>query len=109
MLAAYGLAWLMTSGGRLAIPRIVKWLTAAVGALAVLLLVAHVAMVVWPDAPRQALGFAYLSLPRDTYQLTATTVLNGLLWSTDLRNPRAVGAVLGLLVIAACLWRWQRS
>jgi hypothetical protein len=84
----------------------VRWWAALVG-IALLVVTVHVALVVWPEAGRDVIQAIYLSLPRDSYPLTASDVLNGLLSSTDLTNPRVSGALVGLAVILGALWLWR--
>src|SRR5438876_5958794 len=111
MLAAYGLAWLQNSGtsNRPVLRPVLRgwWIT--LGCLTVGLMALHSALLTWPDVARSAIRFGYLSLSRDTYTLTDSDVLSGLLWSTDLSNPRVSGALLGLAAVLAILWLWQRA
>jgi hypothetical protein len=111
MLAAYGLAWLMSEArfarGRVRGTLIGLSVAAVVGAIGVVTL--HQLVLGWPSISRDMIQSTYLALPRDTYQLTADNVLSGLLWSTDLHNPRVAGALLGLAAILAILWVWQFS
>ena len=108
MLAAYGLAWLQTlsSLDRPRLRRLLVWLWAVLAGLALAVSGVHIALLTWPSGALDAIRGAYLSLPRDTYPLTPTDVLNGLRWSTDLTNPHAAGALAGLAVILAVLWLW---
>ncbi|HEX8967976.1 MAG TPA: hypothetical protein VF937_08860, partial [Chloroflexota bacterium] len=109
MLAAYGMAWLMDRSHSQARAR---WaligLTLGVGGVALGTLGLHAAAVAWPVGMKQVIQDVYLSLPRDSYPLTQDDVLNGVLWSTDARNPRVAGALAGLVVVVASLWLWQR-
>jgi hypothetical protein len=112
MLAAYGLAWLQSaripdSSARLR--RVLQGLAVGVGVLTLAVIVLHVALLAWPQSAGDAIRAFYLSLPRDSYVLTESQVLNGLLWSTDLINPRVSGALLGLAAIVGSLWLWQQA
>jgi hypothetical protein len=112
MLAAYGLAWLQTlhlpdASARL--HRVLAAMGVAVGALSVTVGLLHVALMIWPDSARAAIGALYLSLPRDSYVLTEAQVYSGLLWSTDPVNPRVLGALVGLVVSVWAIWLWQHS
>ncbi|MCA1644098.1 MAG: YfhO family protein [Chloroflexi bacterium] len=111
MLAAYGLAWLQSarsSAEARGLHVVLRAWWVALGSIGLLLVGLHVALRVWPDSARGAIQAIYLSLPRDSYILTANTVLNGLLWSSDVTNPRVAGALLGLVVVLLALWGWQR-
>jgi hypothetical protein len=113
MLAAYGLAWLQTARLSSAEARrlhgVVRGWWIALGCIAFVLMGLHAALMTWPDSARTAIRAIYLSLSRDSYTLTDGDVLSGLLWSTDLSNPRVSGALLGLAVVLAVLWRWPRA
>ncbi|HEV7665236.1 MAG TPA: YfhO family protein [Chloroflexota bacterium] len=113
MLAAYGLAWLQglaadrSPTDRRKVRRLVGRLAVGLGSLGVLVSVAHLALLTWPAAAGEGITAAYLVLSRDTYPLTVAGVLDGLLWSTDMGNPRVSGALLGLAVILGALWAWH--
>ncbi|MBV9601549.1 MAG: YfhO family protein [Chloroflexi bacterium] len=113
MLAAYGLAWLMTGAddslSRLRVRRVVRSLVWTTLALTLLLGVLHVALLIWPLPARSVIDAIYLSLPRDTYPLSNDDVFNGLAWSTNLHNPRVLVGLAGLAAIAAAIWLWQVS
>ncbi|HEX2185686.1 MAG TPA: hypothetical protein VHN78_09300, partial [Chloroflexota bacterium] len=112
MLAAHGLAWLQY---RSRVARLDDWgvrplalgTMALSGVLAGLLGLAHLVLRAEPERTRAVVEAAYLSLPRDAYPLTATDVYSGLLWATDLANPRVWGALVGLLGIGCGLFVWQ--
>ncbi|MBV9578375.1 MAG: YfhO family protein, partial [Chloroflexi bacterium] len=113
MLAAYGLAWLMTRANnalaRARVRGVVIGLTCATLMLSLLLVATHAALGIFPDGARTIIDGAYLSLPRDTYPLSTDDVFNGLAWSTSLRNARVLFGLVGLAVITACIWLWQLS
>jgi hypothetical protein len=111
MLAAYGLAWLIADAHRSrdTIRRLLVWLTAAAAAVGALAIAIHVAVGVWPQATRALINVAYLSLPRDSYPISADDVLRGVQWSTDPRNPHLIGGLLGLALVLGALWLWQTS
>src|SRR5207244_4032243 len=112
MLAAYGLAWLQnarTPAEARQLLRVLRGWWIALGCIAFVLVGLHAALLTWPGAARGAIPVIYLSLSRDSYPLTDGDVLSGLLWSTDLSNPRAAGGLLGLTVVLLALWRWQRA
>jgi hypothetical protein len=112
MLAAYGLAWLQSARPPpevLRVRRVVRGWWIAVGCIAMLRLGLHAARLPWPGGARAAIQAIYLSLSRDSYTLTVNDVLSGLLWSSDVTNPRVIGALLGLAVILLVLGRWQRA
>jgi hypothetical protein len=111
MLAAYGLAWLMSEAyrSRDLVRRLVTWLSVAAAAIGVLALLVHVVVDAWPQAARSVIASGYLSLPRDSYPLTPDDVLRGVHWSTDVRNPHLLGALLGLAVVLGALWLWHAS
>ncbi len=111
MLAAYGLAWLQWPRIEPTRPRWRAWPFAA-ALLGPLLLVgalggAHSWLLARPEEARALVAAWYLSLPRDSYALTASGVYAGLLWATDVANARAVGAVAGLLAIGLALAAWR--
>jgi len=115
MLAAYGLAWLQalsTTGPSPVESRrlrgVLSGLLAALAGIALATVALHVALLIWPASAREAIQAIYLSLPRDSFPLTSADVLSGLLWSTDLTNPRVSGALGGLAVVLAAVWFWQR-
>ena len=111
MLAAYGLAWLLSDSARASnvLRRTLVVLTALAGALGLVGVGIHGAIDLWPNAARAVINAAYLSVPRDTYPLTADDVLRGLQWATDLRNPRLLSAILGLALVLGVLWLWHAS
>lgn len=111
MLAAYGLSWLLVDEFRSR--RVVRLglvgLSAAAALMMLLLIGTHVAVGIWPQAARDAINTAYLSLPRDSYPLSTDDVLRGVQWSTDLSNPRVLGTFAGGGVILGTLWLWHAS
>jgi hypothetical protein len=112
MLAAYGLAWLQserTASEARGLRGVLRGWWIALGCTALMLVGLHVALLSWPGGARDAIRAAYLSLSRDSYSLTDGNVLSGLLWSTDVSNPRVAGALLGLALGLAVLWLWQRT
>jgi membrane protein YfhO len=111
MLAAYGLAWLMAEGvrPRLLVRRTLASLSFVAAGIGALLLVVHLATVVWPQTARTVVSATYLSLPRDSYPLTPDDVLHGLQWATDLSNPRFLGALFGMAAVLGALWAWTTS
>jgi hypothetical protein len=110
MLAAYGLAWLSErSRSRRRVPPVLTGLTLGTGCLLLAIVGLHSAALTWPAATRGLIQRAYLSSPRDSYPLTETDVFNGLVWSTDLGNPRVAGAFVGLALVLGALWLWQTS
>jgi hypothetical protein len=113
MLAAYGLAWLKAlsesnpnSSDSKRLRHLLVALAASLAGIALTLVVLHLALLNWPDEAIDAIRFAYLSLARDSYTLTPSDVLNGLVWSTDLTNPHVSGALGGLALVLAALWIW---
>ena len=115
MLAAYGLAWLPTLSASGPSPSdsrrlrlLLAWFSAALAGLVLAVVGLHAAVLAWPSGALDAIRAAYLALPRDSYPLTPANVLNGLVWSTDLANPRVSGALAGLALSLAILWLWQR-
>jgi hypothetical protein len=118
MLAGYGLAWLIArrdesaasqSASASRLRRALQVVVVTSLALTVLFGVVHAAVRIWPQPARGVIGAIYLSLPRDSYPLSATDVLNGLTWSTSFLNPRVLLALCGLGVIIAAIWLWQLS
>jgi hypothetical protein len=113
MLAAYGLAWLQTRRASADQARglrgVLRGWWSALGCIAVVGVGLRVALLTWPAAAGDAIQALYLSLSRDTYVLTPADVLAGLLWSTDLLNPRLAGALIGLAVVLIALWLWART
>jgi Bacterial membrane protein YfhO len=104
MLAAYGLAALLEMRvSQQHARRLVRAL--AIGSLAIVALVigGHLALQLLPTGVRAAIESIYLSEPRDSYSLTAADVYAGLVWSTDLTNPRVLGALIGVVFVAALL------
>jgi hypothetical protein len=112
MLAGHGLAWLEY---RSRVARVERWgvrplvlgTIALPCVLAGVLGVAHLVLHAEPERARTLIEAAYLSLPRDAYPLTATDVYSGLLWATDVANPRVLGALVALLAIGCILFVWQ--
>jgi len=84
-------------------------LSAAAAVIGVLLVGVHLAVALWPQPARAFITRAYLSVPRDSYPLSADDVLRGIQWSTDLANPRVLAGLLGLAVVLALLWLWHAS
>lgn len=115
MLGAYGLAWLIelaqaeSARDRERVQRLIRRLGIGLACLTGLLVLAHVALNLWSDQARAVVDAIYLRLPRDSYTLTTTTVLQGLLWWTNLLNVRTTGALLGLAAILVCIWMWARG
>jgi Bacterial membrane protein YfhO len=110
MLAAYGLAWLSDpSRGQLAVRRVLTGLAASLAALGVAVIGLHAALLTWQAGARDAIRASYLSLPHDSYPLSDADVYSGLLWSTDMGNPRVLESLVGLALIVGALWLWQRS
>jgi hypothetical protein len=113
MLAGYGLGWLMTpedsSLSRARLRRALSGLAWTAVALTLVLGVVHVALLIWPAASRGVIDAIYLSLPRDSYPLSADNVLSGLSWSTNMLNARVLVGLLGLSAITAGIWLWQLS
>jgi hypothetical protein len=113
MLAAHGLAHLEArarQGHRAALLRRVG-LIALAGLLPLGVLwaldAAHAAALAAPNDLLKAVDAEYLALPHDQTALTARDVYQGLLWSTDLANPRVLGCLLGLCLITASMACWQ--
>jgi hypothetical protein len=110
MLAAYGMAWLLDpSRCRTTARRVVSGVWAGFAVIGVSLVALHAALAIWQSAAREAIRTTYLSLPRDSYPLSDSDVYSGLLWATDVRNPRVLESLLGMLLIVGSLWLWQRS
>jgi membrane protein YfhO len=111
MLAAYGLAWLMSDAARFStlMRRMLAGLTLVSGALVLLAFGVHAAVGVWTDTALAIINSAYLSVPRDSYALTADDVLRGVQWATDLRNPRLLSVLIGLALVLGTLWLWHAS
>jgi hypothetical protein len=114
MLAAYGLAWLQsrdaadrTDADARRLRRVLTSLAGGLAGLVLVIALLHSALLTWPAAANEAIRFAYLSLSRDSYPLTAPDVLIGLDWSTNLANPHVAGALGGLALILAVVWLWQ--
>ncbi len=115
MLAAYGLAWLQSlspSGAsqpdRRRLRRVLVGMALALAAVTFGIVGLHLALLAAPARALDAIRAAYLSLSRDSYTLRPGDVLDGLVWSTDLTNPRVSGALTGLALILTLLWLWQR-
>jgi hypothetical protein len=116
MLAAHGLA-LLQAGARVPVarlPRAVRWslLPAALlvpATLAVLLERLHQALLAARDPSLHLVETQYLALPHQNQPLSAGDVYQGLLWATDLGNPRVAGALLGLLAVGAVVATWQTA
>ncbi len=115
MLAAYGMAWLISTSEAAAVRSSIRLRrlliagAAVVAVIAVGLAGAHLVATTWPDGIRSTLASVYLSAPRDTYRLTVDDVLNGLLWSTDLHNPRVLGGLVEMAAAIAAVWLWRVS
>ncbi|HEY2594894.1 MAG TPA: YfhO family protein, partial [Chloroflexota bacterium] len=116
MLAGYGLAWLMARPNDVSQPTSARHLRRALIGLAcasllltLLLGALHASLLIWPDSAHAAIGAFYLSVPHDTYPLSANDVFNGLTWSTSFVNPRVLLGLLGLVAIIAAIWLWQLS
>ena len=113
MLAGYGLEWLQstrTSASKTrALRGVLRGWWIALGCIAVGVMGLHAALLTWPEGAGAAIRAGYLSLSRDTYTLTDSNVLSGLLWSTDLSNPRVTGALIGLAAVLSTLWLWPRA
>jgi hypothetical protein len=109
MLAAYGLAWLQTLavGDVGSLRRLLLRWWAGLACIALLVAAMHFALLVWSQGARDLIQAIYLSLSRDSYPLTVSDVLNGLLWSTDMTNPRVAGALIGLAATLGGLWLWR--
>jgi hypothetical protein len=109
MLAAYGLAWLIESSrSRAPARRLPIALIAIPTFIALATISLHFVVLTWPSLTRNLVQATYLSLPRDSYPLAVTDVMTGLLWSTDLRNPRVGGALIGLFISVGGLLLCQR-
>lgn len=110
MLSAYGLAWLMSQRRASVAPRrALIGLTALSVCVALGVVAVHTAVAIEPNGALQLIQSVYLSLPRDSYPLSAMDVLSGVAWSTDVANPHVSGAFLGLGVVLAALWAWWRT
>jgi hypothetical protein len=113
MLAAYGLAWLMSHAEDLAsrrrLRRVLVGLACAAFALTLLLVGLHLSLLLWQQPTRTEINAIYLSLPRDSYPLSTDDVVAGLTWSTNLLNPRVLGGLLGLAGVIAAVWLWRLS
>jgi len=59
----------------------------------------HAALLIWPGPPWQAIEAATWRFRVTRFSLSASTVLNGLLWSTDLANPNVWGQLVGLAIV----------
>jgi hypothetical protein len=112
MLAAHGLAWLEQQASERSLPpaavrSLLPALIVSSPTLAVTLATAHLSLAGAPEAVLAAIRETYLSLPRDSYSLSAEGVYQGLLWSTDLANPHVLNALVGLFAVAVLLLIWQ--
>jgi Bacterial membrane protein YfhO len=112
MLAAYGLAWLQSTTTfdvleRRRLRKALTGMTAFVAVLGLAVVGLHFALLAWPGLALSTIQTLYLALPRDTYPLNSTDVLNGLLWSTDFGNPRVAGALAVLALVIGAVWLWQ--
>src|SRR6185312_3197450 len=67
---------------------------------------AHVLITVFDTQTHAAIDRAYLALPRDSYPLSQADVYAGLLWATDLANPRVQFSLVGLFALAVVLSTW---
>jgi hypothetical protein len=110
MLAAFGMAWLADpSRNRAAARRVLVGTTASLAVIAAGVLVLHAVLATWQTAAREVIRSTYLSLPRDSYPLSDSDVYSGLMWSTDVGNPRVLETLVGLVLIVGSVWLWQRS
>src|SRR5919199_3500870 len=110
MLAAYGMAWLFDpSRCRPAARRVVSGVWAGLAVIVVSLVALHAALAIWQSAARETIRTAYLSLSHDSYPLSDSDVYSGLVWATDVRNPRVLESLVGMVLIVGSLWLWQRS
>ena len=110
MLAAYGVAWLADPArGRAAARRLLVGLLLSLAVLAVAVLGLHAGLAGDETAARETIQKMYLSVPHDSYPLSDSDVYSGLLWSTDIRNPRVLETLIGLGLIVGAFWLWQRS
>jgi hypothetical protein len=111
MLAAYGLAWLEAASAseRPRLRRLLVRLWVALAVLALGVIGLHVVLLIWPASTNWAIQAFYLSLSRDSYLLSASSVYGGLLWSTDVTNPRVAGALGGLALTLGVLWLWRAT
>jgi Bacterial membrane protein YfhO len=114
MLAAYGLAWLEQHA--LALPGrsqrqahgVARGALVLAVIVTVVVSVAHLSILVFPDQAHALIDAAYLGPARDSYPLTQADVYAGLVWATDLTNPRVVLALVTLFGVAALLTVWLR-
>jgi len=113
MLAAYGLVVLQAQAQRVGPYR---WSARfAIGTLIVPLsvigglVVLRSLLLAAPDVSQRLIEEHYLSLPRDLRWAKVADIHAAMLWSSELVNPRTVGAVLGLLAIAIVLVLWLAS
>ena len=95
--------------GRFTVVAVLAGVWAGFALIVVSLLALHAALGLWESAARETIRTAYLSLPHDSYPLSDSDVYSGLLWSTDVRNPRVLESLVGMVLIVGSLWRWQRS
>jgi hypothetical protein len=110
MLAAYGMAWLADPArNRAAAGRVLVGTAAALAIIVTGVLGLHAVLAIWQTATREVIRSAYLSLPHDSYPLSDSDVYSGLVWSTDVRNPRVLESLVGLALIVGSVWLWQRS
>lgn len=104
MLAAYGLAALREQ--RVDLGKALRGLGVASACVVLVLVGSHAALVSWPAVAHDVIDLLYLSQSRDSYPLTSADVYAGLLWSTDLQNPRVVTAFVILALLVAILGGW---
>jgi hypothetical protein len=113
MLAAHGVHLLQAKARRPAPPRL-SWRPAVPALLLPAVFVTSIvsirrAMVEAPDVAQRLIETHYLSLPRDSRWMTAADVYGGVLWATDVENPRTLGAAVGLSLVALILVTWQAT
>jgi Bacterial membrane protein YfhO len=110
MLAAYGMAWLANpSRSRTASHRLLIGLTASLVGVGAAVVGLHAGLARAETTVREMIQARYLSVPRDSYALSDSDVYSGLLWATDVRNPRVLEVLIGLVLVVGALWLWQRS
>jgi hypothetical protein len=106
MLAAHGLSWLQVRR-RPSTRRALVFGTGAPIGLAALVALVHALIVALPGPTADLIDRVYLSKPHDVLPLTTSDAYAGLVWSTDLANPRTLGALSGLLLVCVVLLVWQ--
>jgi hypothetical protein len=107
MLAAHGLSRLQRRRPRRATVRLMVVLCGAPVVLAGALLGVHAIVLAQPEVTANLIDRLYLAEPHDVLPLAISDVYDGLLWSTELTNPRTLGALLGMLAVSAALMVWQ--